>query len=162
MTQAIVESTAFARAMAMIDAMVPVKDTIPILPNVLVEAGDEGVMLTGNNMDQMVRILVPAEIAGHFSAAVSARKLRTIAASVENGGQLRLEPGPHFLKIAAGRSKWALNTLPAGDFPHGGRWPICFFADPAGQFYRRRHAHSYLIAEGRNHVHRNIHHPRRT
>ena len=43
-------------------ATVPTKTTLPVLPNILVEASDDGVRLSGTDLDIAVSTTVPAEV----------------------------------------------------------------------------------------------------
>ncbi|SVB62691.1 uncharacterized protein METZ01_LOCUS215545, partial [marine metagenome] len=48
--------------LASVSASIPSKTTLPVLSNVLFEAKEDGVWISGTDLDVSVRVKVPAEI----------------------------------------------------------------------------------------------------
>ena len=51
------------KGLAAVSASIPAKTTLPVLSNVLLEAEDNAVWLSGTDLDVSIRMKVPAEVA---------------------------------------------------------------------------------------------------
>lgn len=110
---------ALLRPLSLVAGVVERRQTLPVLSNVLLMAGGDGLALTGTDLE--VELIGHAELdeldtAG--SATVPARKLMDICRSLPEGSMisLALEDGRAVLR--SGRSRFTLSTLPAAEFPN--------------------------------------------
>lgn len=96
-------------------AAVERRTTIPVLANLLVEAGDGRLSLTGTNLDIEVTASCPAE--GKLPAmTVPAGLFVDAVRKLPEGVSVRVEADNQFATISAARSKFRLPVLPAADF----------------------------------------------
>jgi len=65
----------FLRELSLIQGIVERKNTIPVLANVLIEAGDSEVTLAATDLDVGLRCRFPAEVKDAGSLTLSAKKL---------------------------------------------------------------------------------------
>ncbi len=93
------------------------RQTLPVLANFLIEANDDGLRITGTDMEVELVALANAEVAQTGSITVPARKLVDICKALPEGVQMNIQLNDDKLAIHAGRSRFTLATLPAGEFP---------------------------------------------
>jgi DNA polymerase-3 subunit beta len=98
-------------------AVTPGKSTLMAATHVLVEANGGVLTATGTNID--TQIISTGDIGSddYFSAAIPAERLNKILANVADDAVLSLAQDGAKLTIKAGRSKFALPTIPVEDFP---------------------------------------------
>lgn len=107
-----------ARAMKHAGQVVERRNTIPILANVLFEAGESGLSITATDLDLQVKQDLPAACDGKFAVTIPAQRLMAIANAVSGDAQLTFAvEDAGRVSIKAGRSRWVLATLPHTDFP---------------------------------------------
>ncbi len=114
---AVVERKALAEALADIGALVERRNTIPILSNVMIEAMDGAVRLTGTNLDIEIRETIGATMVTDGAVTVGADILGGIVRELPDGAQVSLAMDGRKLIVSAGRARFTLHTLPATDFP---------------------------------------------
>ena len=114
-----IERAALLKSLAHVQSVVERRNTIPILSNLLVEAGDSTLALTATDMDLTVVETMAAEVAEAGATTVPAHTFYDIVRKLPEGAQIRLESGADGGQIAlrAGRSRFVLPTLPKDDFP---------------------------------------------
>ena len=78
-------------ALTSVASAVPTKTTLPVLSNILVEATDRGLRLSGTDLDVAVSVEVPAEVESPGALTLPAKRLGEIARE--------LPPAP--VKVAA-------------------------------------------------------------
>jgi DNA polymerase-3 subunit beta len=101
-----------------VSGIVERRHTLPILSNVLIELGGGRVSLTATDLEIQVAAHHAADlIAEQEATTASARKLQDILRALPEGSQIGLELTDKRLHLRAGKSKFSLQTLPAGDFP---------------------------------------------
>lgn len=93
------------------------RHTVPIMANILLEAADQRLRITANDLEVGIRTSVPATIMEPGSITVSARKLFDILKELDNEAEVEATIDDVFMHIKSGRSKFRLATLPADDFP---------------------------------------------
>ncbi|MBK8159269.1 MAG: DNA polymerase III subunit beta [Rhodospirillaceae bacterium] len=125
-----IERTLLLKALGHVQSVVERRNTIPILSNVLAEAKDGQLALTATDMDLAVVEKVPADIAAPGAATVPAHTLYDIVRKLPDGAQVQIELAAdgQQVTVKAGRSRFALATLPKEDFPaiHAGDLPHKF------------------------------------
>ncbi|HUH38678.1 MAG TPA: DNA polymerase III subunit beta [Spongiibacteraceae bacterium] len=95
------------------------RQTLPILANVLLELEGKSLSITGTDLEvELVARLELAEPAcSDGRLTVPARKLVDICKSLPEGSELQFSGEEDRLVIRSGRSRFALSTLSASDFP---------------------------------------------
>ena len=124
-----VRAGALAGALRDIGGIVEGRNTIPVLDCVLFRAGDGRIELTATDLDLSgTRVLASddrdgpasAEWLGSiapFSTCIPAKPLREIVASFDKDAMVTIEQEDNRATISAGRARFRLASLPAGDFP---------------------------------------------
>jgi DNA polymerase-3 subunit beta len=118
-----IERAALLRSLAHVQSVVERRNTIPILSNVLIEAEGESLSLTATDMDLTIHEQTSARIAEGGATTAPAHTLYEIIRKLPDGAEVELmtsaDGGQMTLK--AGRSNFALATLPREDFPTAGK-----------------------------------------
>lgn len=93
------------------------KGTLAILTNVLIESAEEGLVLTGTDLEVGLRIHIPAEIQGEGSLTLPSKKVFEIVR--ESGSKLISveEIENSWVIIKAGLSTYNLAGMPSDEFP---------------------------------------------
>lgn len=116
----IVEQAALARVTARIASVANKRGTIPILQNVLIDARDGAVWLTGTDLDMEIRERFDATVDRSGQITVNAASLAEIARNAPAGAEVMIkweEAADPRAQVKFGRSRYLLPILPAGDFP---------------------------------------------
>ncbi|MEM9749820.1 MAG: DNA polymerase III subunit beta, partial [Pseudomonadota bacterium] len=114
-----IERSVFLKALSHAQSVVEKRNTIPILANVLLQAGDGRLSLTATDLDIEIVESAPADVAVEGAATAGAHTLYEIVRRLPDGAQVRLElngDDPQ-LKLSAGRSDFKLSVLANEDFP---------------------------------------------
>lgn len=93
------------------------RQTLPVLANFLLEAGEDSLRITGSDMEVEMIGTVSADIAQAGSVTVPARKLVDICKALPEGARIDVQLNGEKLALHAGRSRFTLATLPAAEFP---------------------------------------------
>src|SRR5262245_35626071 len=118
MTSITVQRDVILLPLQAVSGVVERRHTLPILSNVLLELQDAVLTLTATDLDIQVASHSEVDRAGTRQATtVSARKLQDILRTLPEGSSLALDIQDKRLQIKAGKSKFALQTLPSQDFP---------------------------------------------
>lgn len=114
-----IERDAALSAVARVKGVCANKAEIPILAFVLLEAGGDTLNLTATNTDMQARTQVACTADAAGGVAVPAGLFHDVLKSLPSGGEVGLELGATGgrLKIACGKTRMELPTLPASDFP---------------------------------------------
>ncbi len=112
-----VERAALLKALGHVQSVVERRNTIPILSNVLLDAKDGALTLTATDLDLAIVEAAPAQTDIAGATTVAAHTLFDIARKLPEGAQVELATGDGRLALAAGRSRFQLQTLPREDFP---------------------------------------------
>lgn len=117
--KATIERATLLRSLSHIQSVVERRNTIPILSNVLIEAGEGGsVKVMATDLDlQVVETMPAASVETGGAITVSAHLLFDIARKLPEGSQVSLETADNRMTVKAGRSRFQLPTLPRDDFP---------------------------------------------
>ncbi|MCP5169468.1 MAG: DNA polymerase III subunit beta [Hahellaceae bacterium] len=102
-----------------IAGMVERKQTMPVLSNVLMVASENGLTITGTNMEvELVCDINQVEILQTGSITVPARKLSDICRSLPDQTMLDVSIESDRFHLRSGKSHFTLATLPAEQFPN--------------------------------------------
>ncbi len=114
-----IERQALIKALGHVQSVVERRNTIPILSNVLLSADKDGLALSATDLDMEIVDETPARIDTAGQITAPAHTLYEIVRKLPDGAEveLRFTSEDPRLSIQAGRSRFNLPVLPAGDFP---------------------------------------------
>ena len=104
------------QALTAVSASIPSKTTLPVLSNILFEAHEEGIRISGTDLDVGVRIGVPADVTEVGSLTAPGKKLQEITRELGDH-PVEVNTRGDQIELECGRSRFKLNGLPAADFP---------------------------------------------
>ncbi len=115
----VVERSLFLKGLNHVQSVVERRNTIPILSNVLVQAQGNVIKLTATDLDVEIVETIAAEVKREGAVTVSAHMLYDIVRKLPDGAQLELDQSGDGsrVQVTAGKSRFALQALPAADFP---------------------------------------------
>ena len=106
-----------ARLVGRIRGAVPARTTIPILGHIHLTAADGLLTARGTSLDVEMTASVPATVAIPGTRCIPADVLGTVAARLDKDDEVTLAAQRDTVKVSTGRSRYALSTLSAEDFP---------------------------------------------
>ena len=116
--KATIERATLLKSLSHVQSVVERRNTIPILSNVLIEAGADGTLkLMATDLDLQVIEVVQANVEQAGATTVSAHTLFDIARKLPEGSQVQLAASEGKMQVVAGRARFNLSTLPRDDFP---------------------------------------------
>ena len=98
-------------------ASIPAKTTLPVLSNILVEAHEDGLRLSGTDLDIAVSTTIAASVEEEGAITLPARKLVEIVREMPSAAINISSAGEQRVTIECGRSKFKLLGLPREEFP---------------------------------------------
>ncbi|HEY6578470.1 MAG TPA: DNA polymerase III subunit beta [Rhizomicrobium sp.] len=115
-----IERSAFLKALNHVQSVVERRNTIPILSNVMIEAGKGRLKLTATDLDMEIVETLTADVIRNGAATAPAHMLYDIVRKLPDGAQVQAElltsEGGR-LAISAGSIRFELACLPKEDFP---------------------------------------------
>lgn len=93
------------------------RQTMPILSNILLSAGDGQLAITGTDLEVELVASVALDIESRGDVTVPGRKLLDICKALPEGATLKLNLDKDRLVLRSGKSRFTLSTLPAAEFP---------------------------------------------
>tara|TARA_B100000676_G_scaffold163704_1_gene160969 strand:+ start:1898 stop:2995 length:1098 start_codon:yes stop_codon:yes gene_type:complete len=109
---------AFLGPLQLVSSVVERRQTIPVLSNLLVVAGEDGLSLTGTDQEvELSARVTHVEVSEPGDVTVPARKLVDICRSLPADAEVTVEQSKDKIHLRCGRFKSQLATLPVGDFP---------------------------------------------
>jgi len=114
-----IERAALLKALGHVQSVVERRNTIPILSNLLLSADRGMVGFTATDLDIEIADSTPAQVTAAGQVTAPAHTLYEIVRELPDGAEVSLShtgEDPR-LEIRAGRSRFNLPVLPAGDFP---------------------------------------------
>jgi DNA polymerase-3 subunit beta len=102
--------------LAAVSASIPSKTTLPVLSNILFEARDGEVRMSGTDLDVAVRVRVPAEVKQTGSLTAPGKKLQEIVRELPDH-PVEVTTRGEQIELKCGKSHFKLNGLPADEFP---------------------------------------------
>ena len=123
-----IERADLLKSLGHVQSVVERRNTIPILSNVKIEAGDGAVKLNATDMDLDIVETTAAQVSTPGTTTVPAHTLYDIVRKLPDGAQVNLDAGGGELTLSAGRSRFTLQSLPTDEFPvlSGGELPHAF------------------------------------
>ncbi len=111
-----IDRNALMRALSHVQAVVERRNTIPILSNILLQAEGGRLSLTATDLDIEATDAAEAKVKKAGAITAPAQTLFDVVRKLPEGSEVALDLSEGRLAISAGRSKFALPTLPASDF----------------------------------------------
>lgn len=93
------------------------RQTLPVLANLLVAVGPDGVSFTATDLEVEMVARTTAEGLEAGDVTVPARKLFDICRALPDGAKVDVRQTAERVTVSAGRSRFTLATLPASEFP---------------------------------------------
>ena len=113
-----IERTALLKALGHVQSVVERRNTIPILSNVKIEAGDGRLGLNATDMDLEITDTVAADVSAPGATTAPAHTLYDIVRKLPEGSQVDLDAGGDGqMVLSSGRSRFSLPCLPTEEFP---------------------------------------------
>lgn len=106
----------FHAGLAAVSSSIPSKTTLPVLANILFDATNDGVWMSGTDLDVSVRIKVAAEVSETGTITAPGKKLQEIARELPDQAVEVATRGDQ-VELRCGRSHFKINGLPAEEFP---------------------------------------------
>src|SRR5579872_1917773 len=100
-----------------VTASIPAKTTLPVLANILVEATDKGIRLSGTDLDIAITTEVAAEVESTGAITIPAKKLSEIARELPPAPVKVAAAGEQRVTLDCGRSHFKILGLPKDEFP---------------------------------------------
>lgn len=114
----VVRKNDLLKELSLLQGIVERKNTIPILANVLIEAGDGAISLLATDLDVALRSRCEATVSKPGTLTLPAKKLfEIINALPDTDVRLEADKGGRSVTVAADRFESKLQTLPASEFP---------------------------------------------
>ena len=115
----VIERGELLKALSHVTSVVERRTTIPILSNVLLRATGGTLRFNATDLEREVAEEIAADVSQDGVVTVPAHLLHDIVRKLPDGAQVALarEPERERVSLTSGRSRFALQTLPAQDFP---------------------------------------------
>jgi DNA polymerase-3 subunit beta len=118
MSAIIAQRNALLPALALVNKAIERRSTIPILQNILLSYEPGTLTLVGTDLDCELRASLACTAQGAGSFTLPAGTLHDAVRKMPDGAEIRIEAEDGtFATIAAGRSRFRMQILPAADFP---------------------------------------------
>jgi DNA polymerase-3 subunit beta len=111
-----VERDVLADAVAWAARSLPVRPSVPVLAGLLIEAGDEGLMLSTFDYETSARATLSADVTTGGRALVSGRLLADICRSLPAKPVEMVLDGAR-VSLTCGSARFSLQTMPVEDYP---------------------------------------------
>ncbi len=111
-----VDRDVFADAVAWAARSLPVRPSAPVLAGLLIEAGDEGLVLSTFDYETSCRATLTAEVSDEGAALVSGRLLADICRSLPAKPIDVMVDGTR-VSLTCGSARFSLQTMPVEDYP---------------------------------------------
>jgi DNA polymerase III subunit beta len=103
--------------LAAVTASIPAKTTLPVLSNILVEATERGIRLSGTDLDIAVSTEVAADVEAPGAITIPAKKLSEIARELPPSPVRIAAAGEQRVTLDCGKSHFKILGLPKDEFP---------------------------------------------
>ena len=103
--------------LAAVTASIPAKTTLPVLANIMVEATDKGIRLSGTDLDIAVTTEVAADVESPGAITIPAKKLSEIARELPPAPVRIAAAGEQRVTLDCGRTHFKILGLPRDEFP---------------------------------------------
>jgi DNA polymerase-3 subunit beta len=111
---------ALLKPLQAVSGIVERRHTLPILANVLLEHKDGRLYVTATDLEMQITAYVDLPGKEAQAITVAARKLQDLLRALPDDATLTIDASGSRMTVRAGRSRFNLQTLPAGDYPRIG------------------------------------------
>ena len=111
-----VDRDVLADAVAWAARSLPVRPSAPVLAGLLIEAGDDGLLLSTFDYETSARATLSAEVSDEGTALVSGRLLADICRSLPDKPVEMMLDGAR-VSLTCGSARFSLQTMPVEDYP---------------------------------------------
>ena len=108
---------ALLKPLQAVSGIVERRHTLPILANVLLEQKDGGLHVTATDLEMQITAVADLPGKDGQSTTVAARKLQDLLRALPDGSVLNVDAAGNKMTVRAGRSRFNLQTMAAGDYP---------------------------------------------
>jgi len=116
--KATVSSSTLSGALGLVSRAVSPRSTLPVLSNVLLETGVDGLRVTATNLDLTITVVVAATVLEEGRTTVPARLLGEFVASLGDAPcTMELDPTTQVLKLTGGVHRANVHGIDAVEFP---------------------------------------------
>jgi DNA polymerase-3 subunit beta len=112
-----VQREVLLKPLSQVVGVVERRQTLPVLANLLVSAGPDGVSFTGTDLEVEMVARMAADGIEAGDITIPARKLFDICRALPDGIKIDFKQAGERITVSAGRSRFTLSTLPASEFP---------------------------------------------
>lgn len=128
-----IERAALLPALTMAQKAVARRSTIPIMANLLATVEGGRLALTGSDLDVEISATAPCAGAKTATFTLPAQILFDAVRKLPDGAEVAITVDAQNARVSAGRSRFTVPVLPAGDFPriNTGELPSTFELSPA-------------------------------
>jgi DNA polymerase-3 subunit beta len=112
-----IQREALLKPLQQVVGVIERRQTLPVLANFLVRVRGDTVSFTGTDLEVEMVASSPATDVADGEITIPARKLFDIVRALPDGVTIMLKLAGERVQIQAGRSRFALATLPADEFP---------------------------------------------
>jgi len=105
------------RELSLVQGVVEKKNTVPVLANVLLSAGEGAVSVMATDLEVSVRSSLTAQVEREGALSVSARKLHEIVRALPDAEVKVKADGENWATITCQQSRFRIMGLPKEDFP---------------------------------------------
>ena len=128
-----VERDVLADAVAWAARSLPVRPSAPVLAGLLIEASDEGLVLSTFDYETSARATLSAEVSDEGRALVSGRLLADICRSLPAKPVEMVSEGQR-VSLTCGSARFSLQTMPVEDYPRLPTMPTATGTVPSDEF----------------------------
>lgn len=108
----------FYQNLQVVGKAVPSKSTLPILTGILLEAKGDKLRLVATDLELGIESFIPVQVHEEGSVVLEAKYLMEIIRKLPSQGlTIGVNPGKNSVEIKSGRSRFAINPMPAEDYP---------------------------------------------
>ncbi|HHJ14552.1 MAG TPA: DNA polymerase III subunit beta [Gammaproteobacteria bacterium] len=112
-----IDRSTFLKPLQQTIGVVERRQTLPILGNLLIQTGPNGLRLTATDLEVEIRADSSADVQEEGETTVPARKLLDICKALPEDSVVQFGIKDQKAQIRSGRSRFTLSTLSAADFP---------------------------------------------
>jgi DNA polymerase-3 subunit beta len=129
-----VDRDVFADAVAWAARSLPVRPSTPVLSGLLIEAGQDGLMLSTFDYETSARATLSADVVEDGKALVSGRMLADISRALPAGKQIEFGIDGSRVSLTCGSARFTLQTMPVDDYPSLPEMPTATGTVDSGEF----------------------------
>lgn len=112
-----IQRESLLKPLQLVSGVVERRQTLPVLANVMLTADHNGIQLTGTDLEVELVARMKAEVETDGETTLPARKFLDICRTLPEQAMLDIVVEGERAHVRSGRSRFALSTLPAADFP---------------------------------------------